>query len=66
MKILAFCKKRGLVMQNYGLELHRDKIWVDSTTKNTLEYLTKKLFVWSALLAKIFGIFNNKNLIESP
>ena len=31
-------------MQNYGLELHFDKIWADSTTKNTLKYLTTYTF----------------------
>ena len=27
-------------MQNYGLEIHSDKIWPDSNTKYTLKYLT--------------------------
>ena len=35
----AYCRKNGLVMQNYKLGIHRDKIWADSTTKNTLKYL---------------------------
>ena len=26
-------------MQNYKLGIHRDKIWADSATKNTLKYL---------------------------
>ena len=35
---LAFRKKNGLVMQNHKLQgIHSDKIWADSTTKNTLK-----------------------------
>ena len=33
-RILGFCKKHGLVMQNQRLGTHIDKISADSTTKN--------------------------------
>ena len=40
MKTLAFCKKNGWVMQNHQLGIQSDKIWENSTTQNTLKYLT--------------------------
>ena len=40
MKIVAFCKKKGLLIQNLRLGIHIDQIWADSITKNTLKYLT--------------------------
>ena len=39
-EILAFCGKKGWVLQNHELGIHSDKLWADSDTKNTLEYLT--------------------------
>ena len=36
----SFLQKNGLLIQNLRLGIHSDKIWADSTTKNTLEYLT--------------------------
>ena len=40
MKILAFCRKNGWVMQNQWLGIHINKIWAYSTTPNPLKYLT--------------------------
>ena len=39
MKILAFCKKSGRVIQNHSLGIHSDKIVADSTTQNTLQLI---------------------------
>ena len=64
MKIIAFCRKNGLVMQNQGLGIHSDKIWADSSTKNTLKYRIPKILYnllgQSAQLAKIYWIFEKK------
>ena len=59
MKTLTFCRKNGLVMQNHGLGIHRDKIWADN---NNLKYpkIPHNLFGWSAQSAKIFGILEKK------
>ena len=66
MKTFALCRKNGLVMQNHELGIHTNKIWADSTTKNTLKYLetySADLSKW----AKIFGILKKISLrVRSP
>ena len=37
---LSFLNRNGWVLQNHRLGIHSNKIWADSTTQNTLEYLT--------------------------
>ena len=54
-EILSFCRKNDFVMQNHRLGIPN---WADSTTKNTLKYLTN--VGRSAQSAKIFGIFVKK------
>ena len=38
-----FAEKNGWVMQNHGLGINSEKIWAESSTKNTLKYLTTYL-----------------------
>ena len=40
LKILAFCWKNALVMQNHGPGIQSEKFWADCTSKNTPKYLT--------------------------
>ena len=42
-KILAFCRKNGWVMQNHRIGIHSETIWADTTNLNTLKYLTTYL-----------------------
>ena len=39
-EILAFCRKNSWVMQNHTLGIRFDKIRADSSSQNTLKYLT--------------------------
>ena len=56
-KTLTFCRKNGLVMQNYGLGIHSDKIWAYSMYNQKIPLKTTKLIWPICQLAKIFGIF---------
>ena len=58
-----FCKLYehfSFFRKNHGLGIHSDKTWADTSTKNTLKYITTRpnhnLFGRSAQSAKIFGI----------
>ena len=65
LKILVFCRNDGLLMENYGLGTHSDKMCADKYFNwKYVPQIPHNLFGPSAQIDQLFGIFLKKAFIR--